>query len=182
MFSKSYELLRSKVKISNIFYAIMVLTFFQILLALVFVPGLAVYSQENILDLRFFYTGVEIERYFTALGEPGRNLYFYNEIIDLIYPFAYTTAFMLLTIYLGQKTFKSQFPVKVALLLPLALFITDYAENCSILTMLSIFPEKIFLYQIAGYITMIKQILLAFNIAALTILALIVIKRQFFQS
>lgn len=179
MIANIYNKLTPLAKISNIFYAILTQTLVQILMVLVFIPRLGQYSTENIFDLRMYYNGEDISRFLTTLGESGRQLYFFNELIDLVYPFAYTAAFVLLFIYLGQKAFKSQALVKIALILPLSLFLSDYLENCSILTMLMMFPIRNGLYHITGYVTLIKQVLLGLNIFSITGFAFIAIKKQF---
>ncbi|MDH4199431.1 MAG: hypothetical protein OEV66_03535 [Spirochaetia bacterium] len=182
MISNIYNKLLQLATTANIFYAILAQTLLQILLVLVLIPKAGLYSSEKIFDLRMYYTSGDISKYLTELGKAGRDAYLYNEIIDLIYPFAYATALLLLTIYLGQKAFKSPKPVIAALFLPLLVFLTDYAENSSILSMIILYPIENFLYFSTGYLTLIKHILLGANIVLLTLFSLLAVKRQIFYS
>lgn len=175
-----FSKLESRALIPNIFLAIVVQTFFQVALIVVMSPKLKQYSSELMLDLRIFYSASEITRYFNELGNSGRQLYIYTEIIDLIYPVAYTITFLLLAIYLGKRAFSSNRLVMAATIPPLLLFLADFLENISTLTMLGLFPKKIFIYDIAGSFTLSKHYLLIFNLILLSVTGLLALKKGLF--
>jgi hypothetical protein len=179
MLALLFKKLEPKAILANISMAIVAQTLLQVILILVMSPKLHRYSPEKMLDLRFIYTFSEITRYFTELGIEGRRLYILTEIIDLIYPFAYTAAFILLIIYLGKYAHSPVQITKNALVVPVLLFVFDYLENLSIIAMLGSFPDENFLYHIAGYITLIKYCLLLFNVILITIFAITAIKKEF---
>jgi hypothetical protein len=180
MMDKVYNILKQKAIMSNIFIVIIIQTIFQLIIVLHISPELSRYSSESILDLRMYYTQNEIITYFNQLGTEGRETYFYLIFLDLVYPFAYTSTFLLLYVYLGVKTGINEKILKNIFFLPFLLFLSDLIENTGSFIILKNFPREIFILKMQGYFTLVKQILLTVNLLTIGLTGLIALKNQLF--
>ncbi|MDH4262881.1 MAG: hypothetical protein OEV78_07555 [Spirochaetia bacterium] len=178
MFSNIFKKIEARAVLANIFLALVVQTLVQVILIWIISPKLQEYSQGKMLDLRFLYTEHDMIQYFTELGTSGRNLYFFAELIDLIYPLAYTATFILLLVFLGKYAFPSTQVTKVAIIAPLLLLFSDYMENIIVIILLLIFPDENYLYKIAGFVTLGKFLLLFLNFIIVSVFGLMALKKE----
>jgi|GEM_PF-2463047 len=181
MFALVYDKIKSRADLTSIFYALAAQTFFQVVLTLVLVPRLERYATGKMLDLRIRYTGADAWQYFTQLGPDGRNAYALTLLVDFLYPLAYTATFILLILFLSKFAFKSDKAAKASLVLPVLLFLADNLENIAELLMLHDYPRENAFYHIAGNLTLIKYILLSLNLALVSLIALVALKKEFFR-
>ena len=127
-----------------------------------------------ILDARLFYAVQEVNQLFTALGEPGRLLYSYHQIIDSFFPAAYA-----LTMALAIANRIHTIPVRASrlgifVLLPIFAALFDYAENCLIATQLMSFPVlSELIVMVAATMTVIKWSLILVSFGAILVLAIL---------
>ncbi len=95
----------------------------------------------GLMDLSFGFTPEKGYSIIENYGEKGREVYlFVASFIDVLYPIAYTTAFILLLSFLFKK---NGWNVGLLNLLPLGCLSFDLGENFGIIKMLSAFPEKV---------------------------------------
>ena len=178
VFDALYKIIEKFAILTNVFSAILIQTFIQIIQVMVMAPKMEQYASGSMLDLRIYYSGSDAMNYLKDLGLQGRNLYLIAEIIDLIYPFAYTAAFMLLLVYLGRYAFPSNQVKTRILVIPVALFCIDYMENITIIINILSFPAEHFFYLFSGYFTILKYIFLLINMGVLSFFALVALKRE----
>lgn len=96
---------------------------------------------EPILDLRFQYTHEQVMFFFTQLGEAGRALHLYNQLLDFVFLFFYSIGYALLIMYLVKKLNKETSWISSACLLPYLLAFFDVLENTGIIWMLRAYPD-----------------------------------------
>ncbi|GAB3172448.1 hypothetical protein [Telluribacter humicola] len=95
------------------------------------------------LDIRFGFTPGEAYAYLLALGENGRQVYWWTELLaDSLYPIVYTASSVLLISCFFERLFPVGSIWRKLNLLPLMVMLADYLENIGILTMLSGFPAQ----------------------------------------
>lgn len=179
MFNQFYSFLVKKAKLPYIFYSLMAQTLIQLFFVVKMVPHLQGYSKSKALELRFFYGSGDVLDYLRELGRQGRSFYFFNEALDLLYPFAYCAVFLLLITFFGLKGSLSSKAIKSGFILPVFMVLVDLTENFIIMANISLFPDSVFLTGILGYVTLGKYLLLGLNLAAISVFALIVLKKQF---
>ena len=127
-------------------------------LMLVTVPALkAMAGGMDILDVPPFYDATYIQELLRRLGEEGRHFYLYRQIpVDMIYPGLFAiTYYQLIHFFLeklNQKKllFLSYFPIIGG--------ISDYSENFSTITMLTHYPENLWIETLAPYFSLMKCI------------------------
>ena len=98
---------------------------------------------RGLMDLSFGFTPEKGYSIIESYGEKGREVYFFVEsFVDILYPIAYTIAFILLISFLFKKNGWNQ---KLGMLniLPILGMIFDMFENFGIIQMLRAFPEKV---------------------------------------
>lgn len=118
-------------------------------LMLVTVPALkAMAGGMDILDVPPFYDATYIQELFRRLGEEGRHFYLYRQIpVDMIYPGLFAiTYYQLIRFFLEKLNqrkllFLSYFPIIGG--------ISDYSENFSTITMLTHYPENLWIETLA---------------------------------
>lgn len=177
--NSTIEKLEKKVNLRYIFFSVFAVTMFQVVFSLYIQPELMRYTKENVLDVRFFYTAEDILKLLKSLGDEGIEIYYYHLVLDMFYPFAYTSAFFLLIAYLSRKgKFKKNF-YRIAYIFPLSLFFTDIFENTVNLINLKTFPNATFFYDMAGYFTAVKFILLFLAILSVSMIGLFSLRALF---
>ena len=127
-------------------------------LMLVTVPALkAMAGGMDILDVPPFYDATYIQELFRRLGEEGRHFYLYRQIpVDMIYPGLFAiTYYQLIRFFLEKLNqrkllFLSYFPIIGG--------ISDYSENFSTITMLTHYPENLWIETLAPYFSLMKCI------------------------
>lgn len=96
---------------------------------------------RGLMDLSFGFTPEKGYSIIESYGEKGREVYlFVASFIDVLYPIAYTTAFILLLSFLFKKNGWNFGSLN---LLPLGCLVFDLCENFGIVKMLEAFPEKV---------------------------------------
>lgn len=110
-----------------------------------------------------------------SYGEAGRALYRIIDLTaDVVYPIIYGFAFALLLTFLVRKIAPSNKWLPYLAFLPLLAVVFDYAENATIIAMLSAYPEKLVgVAKLGGVFTLFKW-LLAFAAIGGSVLGLIV--------
>ena len=100
-------------------------------------------EEVTILDKYPTYTMAQVTELFNKIKEEGRDIhYFITSVIDMVYPLVYGPFAMLLITFLVKQIFeKPRALLSVALVIPLLLIVTDYAENLTTLELLSSFPN-----------------------------------------
>ena len=98
----------------------------------------------GIIDTMYAYTPDQVYEKIPVYGDEGRPFYALTEFtIDLVYPVLYNL-FLILTMTL---VFRQAFPGNSALhrlcFLPLAVWISDYAENTCIVILLLSYPQRL---------------------------------------
>ncbi|WP_247231771.1 hypothetical protein [Telluribacter sp. SYSU D00476] len=95
------------------------------------------------LDARIGFAANEAHEYLIALGEGGREVYWWTElVVDSLFPIVYTVSSILLISYLFDKAFAEGSIWRRLNLLPLLVMLADYLENTAILALLSSFPVQ----------------------------------------
>jgi len=100
--------------------------------------------QENIklLDLRFWYTPIDVFHLFHQLGANGRDAYqFFTIYIDMLYPLVYGFWFYFSLTFLLKKLFLNNNKFICLRFIPFGIVLFDYIENLSILYLLNTFPQ-----------------------------------------
>lgn len=113
------------------------------------------------------YTPDDAFNALSDLGPAGREAYARGLLVDLTYPVAYGTFFVLGIIYAFRRLFGKGNGAQLLVLLALAGWLADWLENTSVLTMIIAYPNKLpALGQFLAFDTPIKWLL---DILALTI-------------
>jgi hypothetical protein len=122
----------------------------------------------GLMDLSFGFTPEKGYTILESYGEKGREIYLFVEsFIDILYPIAYTTAFILLLSFLFKK---NGWNVGLLNLLPLGCLTFDLCENLGIVKMLHAFPEKVdFWANFSSNLGMIKWVF-----AGLTVITVVI--------
>jgi hypothetical protein len=153
----------------DVFFMVVVMPYAQLLMAL------ATNAHPQPIDLMIptwspdqGYTLIQ------SYGESGRAIYRTIELTaDLVYPLVYGFAFALLLAFLVKKIAPSSSWMPYLAFLPLLGMLFDYAENISILTLLSYYPQRVdWVAKIGGVATLFKW-LFAFSGMIATLLGLI---------
>ena len=105
---------------------------------------LAGQRKVGIIDTMYAYTPDQVYAKLPIYGDQGRRFYALTELtIDLVYPILYN----LLLILTMTLVFRQAFPGDSALhrlrFLPLAVWISDYAENTCIVILLLSYPQRL---------------------------------------
>ena len=100
-------------------------------------------EKVQILDLYPKYTKAQVTELFTKIKAEGREIHrFITSRIDMVYPLIYGPLLMLLISFFMLKISpKARSGLFFAFLIPFLLMLTDYAENSTILQLLSSFPN-----------------------------------------
>jgi len=87
------------------------------------------------------YAPEEIQAYFSALGEQGREVYLYHELVlDLFFPALYGLFFCGLFIRLLKQTRRFHGFYRFLCLIPLLAALLDYGENLCLIKLLTVYP------------------------------------------
>lgn len=130
-------------KLNLLVYIVSTLT----LLVFVFylIPKFGIYPfQEHIklLDLRFWYTPIDVFHLFSQLGVNGRDVYrFFTIFIDMLYTLVYGFWFYLSLTFLLKKLFLNNSKFQSLRFIPFGIVLSDYIENLNILYLLNTFPQ-----------------------------------------
>jgi hypothetical protein len=118
------------------------------------------YGNEKILDLRFGYSTIDVNKFIALLTDNGRHIYlnrFY--VIDSIYPVIYSIFYILVLSFLIGLCFPKNYKILCLLLLPIIGAICDYIENYFIKSFLKdIIIANDINIKISNIFTMIKFI------------------------
>ena len=99
-------------------------------------------TESPIVDLRKDYDKAEIHDFFSQLTEEGRQIHTeVTSILDMIFPFAYGSFFILLSAFFLKQIIPSESNWIYLALIPVLLMIVDYIENFNTLAMLDAFPD-----------------------------------------
>lgn len=99
---------------------------------------------RGLMDLSFGFTPEKGYSIIESYGEKGREVYLFVEsFVDVIYPIAYTIAFILLVSFLFKKNGWNKQRYAILNIIPIGGLIFDLFENFGIVQMLRVFPEKI---------------------------------------
>jgi len=128
----------------NIFFLFVLFLGFNLWILPSMMPG------EKPLDLEVYYTAEEAYLRLSGFSEEIREGYRMGLMVsDMIYPIVYSLLFSFIIFRL--------WPNEKLALLPFKIFLFDFIENVSIITMLGLFPEKsIFWGTLAGISTSLK--------------------------
>jgi len=139
------QLLSKWTTLKTLIPAFLVFSFFTFFLFPRYEQQLIAIAGEDvqILDKYPTYTTAQVTDLFTTLKTEGRDVhYFITSVIDMIYPLVYGPFFMLLIAFFIKKMTGSETTgLSIAFILPLLVMMTDYAENFTILQLLSSFPN-----------------------------------------
>lgn len=93
-------------------------------------------------DLIFGFSADELHARLESFGDEGRRIYFFAELVDLVYPLAYSFTFVMI-LALAVRRFRGEASrAALVCLLPLVLLATDYLENTGILLSLAVWPSR----------------------------------------
>ncbi|MEM6801012.1 MAG: hypothetical protein AAF696_06380 [Bacteroidota bacterium] len=99
-------------------------------------------KESPIVDLRKNYDKAEIQDFFSSMGEEGRQIHKkVTGILDMIYPWAYGSFFILLSAFFLRKISPPNSHWIYLAFFPVLLMIIDYVENFNTLAMLEAFPD-----------------------------------------
>jgi hypothetical protein len=181
---KAYANLKRWATLRNAFIALALLIVNIVVLGMSDRPLEALASGQPKLDLRFGYDLETVMSLFSAYGESGRQLYFWNLVIDMPFPILVAVATVLFV------ALALDWPI-VALLLcvaPAVFMITDLTENILFVSMLRAYPDiDPRLVVFASGLTRVKRVgwyasavtfLLAFVIVLVRLLVKLIKPRQ----
>ena len=132
-----------------------------------------------ILDIRPGYTFADVEHLFTVLGEQGRQLYTTLQVIDLIFPLAYSMTLTLALTSVITKLFPEGHSMEKAVSLPILGMIFDYLENITIATLIASYPNLSPLaVSVASVFTQLKWSFIILTITLLVILVVLALIRK----
>lgn len=109
---------------------------------LVVFPSYALDAQNQvftILDVRLFYTAVDVQNLFSALGQAGRQAYSSQLLADMVYPIAYSLLLHCLYVRFCLPEQAGGMNLLLAFT-PYGALFADLAENLLILLMLAHYP------------------------------------------
>jgi len=87
------------------------------------------------LDMRYWYTPEDAYRLLSELGSKGRRIYAATELtLDLLFPFVYGSLLAILMVHLQENS--------RCALLPLTAALADWAENITIVYLISNYEER----------------------------------------
>jgi hypothetical protein len=131
----------AKPKIILILLSIVVL--FNVFLFPHFVNIATPTGTPSILDARFGFSAGEAWSTLDAFGENGRSAYlFMVAVIDSIYPLVYGLLLILTASFFLNKGLSGNSPFRVLNIMAIDAMLFDYAENFSIIWLLTKFPER----------------------------------------
>jgi hypothetical protein len=93
-------------------------------------------------DLMQGFTADQLYARLDAFGPAGRSIYLKAELVDLIYPLAYSTAFALLLALVARTLLPVTSRWRALCLLPYAAMLCDYLENACLFAVLLRHPER----------------------------------------
>lgn len=114
--------------------------------------------ESTILDLRMTYTGEEAYQLLDDMGNEGRAAYKKTAgREDIIYPLIYGGMLILGIIFFLKRSFPDEPKLGLLAVLPVFAVLFDFAENSSIIMMISHYPEQnTDLGNYAGKMTLLK--------------------------
>lgn len=99
---------------------------------------------RGLMDLSFGFTPEKGYGIIESYGEKGREIYLFVEsFVDVIYPFVYTIAFILLVSFLFKKNGWNMQRIGILNVIPIGGLVFDLFENFGIIQILRAFPEKV---------------------------------------
>lgn len=99
-------------------------------------------QEVEMLDLRHNYTLEEVNIFFTAIKEEGRQIYYdVIAVTDMIFPFVYGPFFIFILAFFIKKISTPSSKWLYLSLFPVLIMILDYAENLNTLQLLDSFPN-----------------------------------------
>lgn len=94
-------------------------------------------------DLWQGFTAAALYERLEAFGPEGRRLYFFAELVDLVYPLAYATFFAFVLALAARALLDGGSRWRGLCLLPYAAMACDYLENACFFTVLFAWPARI---------------------------------------
>jgi hypothetical protein len=94
-------------------------------------------------DLLHGFTAAELYARLEAFGPEGRRIYFFGELVDLIYPLVYATFFAFILALAARRLFAAGSRWALLCLLPYAAMLSDYLENTCFFTVLGAWPSRL---------------------------------------
>ncbi|TDB65208.1 hypothetical protein [Arundinibacter roseus] len=99
-------------------------------------------AAADVLDLHIGFTKAEAMEVLTILGENGRQIYLWTELLaDGIYPILYTLLFLSILSLIYKKILFPASYWRWINLVPLFILLADYLENVGIITLITTFPN-----------------------------------------
>ncbi|RDE16274.1 MAG: hypothetical protein C4K47_01790 [Candidatus Thorarchaeota archaeon] len=149
-----------------------------ILMAVIQPQMMALSGGLPILDLRLFYTPMDVNQLFAALGDTGRLLYTYHQVVDSFFPATYGITIVLALVRLVNRVSSGPSRLRVIVFVPIFAAMADYAENCLIATQLATFPLlSDGIIMTAAIMTVTKWVLIVISLAALIVLGLVAMRK-----
>jgi hypothetical protein len=94
-------------------------------------------------DLLYGFTAADLYTRLEAFGEEGRRIYFRAELVDLVYPLAYSFSFAFLMGLPARRLLRADSPWRLVCLIPLVAMLLDYLENACFFTVLLRWPARL---------------------------------------
>jgi hypothetical protein len=123
-------------------------------------------------DLLQGFTAAELYARLEAFGPAGRRLYFFAELLDLVYPFVYATLFAFVMALAARALFAAGSRWALACVLPYAVMIFDYLEDACFFTVLFAWPARLEAVATVGGVFNLGKWLLLAVVAPLAVLGL----------
>jgi hypothetical protein len=139
-----------------------------------------IYGTANMPDTSFWYGYEDVQHFFDTLGTEGLQVWSLVHLLDIIFPLAYSFAFLigiameLKIVYPQKRELRVLFPV------PLIAAIADYLENLLIASQIASYPSlSPAIIAIASLATMIKWIALGLAFTIVIVLLLVWVAKRF---
>jgi hypothetical protein len=94
-------------------------------------------------DLLHGFTAAELYARLEAFGAEGRRLYFFAELVDLVYPLVYATFFAFVLALAVRALLAPGSRWTALCLLPYGAMVSDYLENTCFFTVLGAWPTRL---------------------------------------
>ena len=134
----------------------------------------------GMLDTSLFLRTDQIHQMVAAYGDAGRNIYASDLLTaDLLFPVVYALLLAALIRYLFREIYPPADPKQRAVVLPFAAMAFDYAENITILALLSAYPKPAALLAgILPLLTALKWLLVVGSFGIVLYAVIVYLKRS----
>jgi len=112
-----------------------------------------------LLDVKPSFSEGEVYERLEAYGEPGRSSYFFRNLtVDVVLPLSLLPFLLLFMLAALEDLRAGRFTRALLLAVPIVYVGFDFAENATVLVLLSTFPERIHFPAVAlPYLTTVKR-------------------------